>query len=212
MSIPKVVHAVWIGGSVPPSKEARLLELNGKFFSGAGYSYKVWGDDDINSLFSDAPILKAHFDYIVSSRKFAFASDIIKSFVLKNFGGWVSDADNEFFKSPDIFSGLNWVSGFENFHGQYHPITAVMGAVKDHKFSGLLLDTYLNNPVDAIISHTNTSWISDYLLRHGGNRENKRFYSSQYDVDIFPSEYFCGPEKNENTISHHLFSGSWLKK
>lgn len=209
MSIPREVHAVWVGGQ-PPVKEQRLLELNAKLFSGAGYKFKVWTESEIRDLLSNSPELISHMNHIYSIKKFAFLSDIVKTYILFNFGGWVIDADNEFHRSPEHLSGLNWVSGFECFQGRYHPVTAVMGAVKKHKFSKLLLDTYINNPSDAIVMHTNTSWISNYLLEKAGNKDNKRFYCEYFDVDIFPSDFFCGPQVTQNTVAQHHFSGSWL--
>lgn len=212
MSIPNSVHAVWVGGNPYPEKEKQLITINQKLLNESGFTYKVWTEEDIYQALPADSIARQFFDFCLERKKYAFASDIVKTYLLYTLGGWVVDADNEFLKSPITFAGLNWVSGFENYKGHTSPITAVMGAIPQHRFSKLLLDTYGANNFEDIISLPNTQWISSYLINHGGNKSNQRFYSQDYDVDIFPCDYFCGPEITDNTIALHHFSGSWLPK
>lgn len=212
MPIPNLVHAVWVGGNPLPDKERTLFRLNRRLLTNVGFEYILWKEDEIDHLLPKSSIFRNFYDYCMERKRFAFASDIVKMFILCTKGGWISDADNEFLKPPTAFSGLNWVSGFENYNGAINPITAVMGATPNHLFSRALLHTYENNKFEVMVSMPNTRWISQYLLNHGGNRENIRFYSKHFDVDIFPSDYFCGPELTENTVSLHHFSGSWLNE
>jgi hypothetical protein len=144
--------------------------------------------------------------YVESTRKWAFISDILKILALKKFGGWVSDADVEFFKKP-TFTG-EWVSGFENWHGQVLANTAVWGAPPAHPFTDRLLQTYRQEPSE-IIKTPNTKWISDLLISEGAVLNNQEQYIKSVDVRLYPHEVFCGP-KSEKSVSVHHFNGSWL--
>lgn len=206
--IPQVAHVVWVGGAPMPPKEAACLERNRHVLS--GYEFLLWGDDDIEPLCAGLPALRAFIEFARAAKKWAFVSDAMKALLLVRFGGWVLDADNEFLQPPDAFGHLNWVSGFENWNGQHSPITAVMGAAPDHRFSRMLLSAYLNSQPQLLCAIPNTLWISDILYRHGMNRDNRRQYIDTLDVEIFPDYVFCGPPKDGDTVAVHHFSASWV--
>lgn len=210
--IPRLAHSIWVGNNHIPEKEKFCLEINREKLGSFGYDFKIWTDKDVINLIDGNEKLKLFFEYAYACRKWAFISDCVKMILLTRFGGWVLDADNEVLKSFDPFSRHHWVSGFENYHGQYAPITATMGGVPDHKFSRMLLDVYQSNSPENICNVPNTRWISSVLIKNGMNIKNKRQYIDALDVEIFPAEIFCGPNATEDTVTLHHFSGSWVKK
>lgn len=196
--IPKVLTTVWVGTEMP-QKEKDLWARNREVL--CGYDVNIITD---TKMVPDS--LKAYVGYVESTKKWAFISDLIKVLVLKD-GGWVSDADVEFFKFLDFDHG--WVSGFENWHGQILANTAVWGAVPNHNFTEILLRNYLQITPEKIIMQPNTKWISDILVENGAVINNQKQYIKSLDVTLYPHEVFCGP-KSEQSVSVHYFNGSWL--
>jgi mannosyltransferase OCH1-like enzyme len=207
MMIPRVAHVIWVGGAAMPEKETACLERNRDILS--AYDLLLWGDDDIGPLTEGLPEVTKFIDFARAQRKWAFIADAMKMLILSRFGGWVLDADNEFLQAPDAFGRFHWVSGFENWNGLQSPITAVMGAAPDHKFSKLLLSAYIKSPAPELCSMPNTRWISSVLYNHGMNRDNRRQYIEALDVEIFPDYVFCGPPRDGQSVALHHFSASW---
>lgn len=205
--IPRVAHVIWVGGAAMPEKEAACLERNRQVLS--QYELLLWGDDDIAALAAGLPEVERFFEYARGARKWAFVADAMKMLILARFGGWVMDADNEFLQPPDAYGRFHWVSGFENWNGQQSPITAVMGALPDHRFTRILLSAYAKSPAPELCSVPNTRWISNVLYQHGMNKVNRRQYVEPLDVEIFPDYVFCGPRRDGPTVALHHFSASW---
>lgn len=205
--IPRMAHVIWVGGAPMPEKEAACLERNRQVLS--HYDLLLWGDDDVAQLTDGLPEVARFIDFARMHRKWAFIADAMKMLILTRVGGWVLDADNEFLQPPDAFGRFHWVSGFENWNGLQSPITAVMGAVPDHRFSKLLLSAYARSPANELCSVPNTRWISNVLYNHGMNRDNRRQYVEPLDVEIFPDHVFCGPRRDGQSVALHHFSASW---
>lgn len=205
--IPKIAHVVWVGGNPMPEKEARCLERNRAVLS--SYHVQLWTDDNIKDLIPDIQPIKDFLEFATREKRWAFVSDLVKVLALMRIGGWSIDADNEFFVEPNRFRRMRWVSGFENWNGRISPITAVMAGVPQHRFTKMLLDVYANNSPSEITSMPNTAWISNILVQSGAVNNNERQYVQGCDVQLFPDYVFSGPEKNDQTVAHHLFSASW---
>ena len=197
--IPKVLHTVWVGTDMP-SRERDLWAKNREVLE--GYDIHIIRE----SIVPDN--LKPYLNYVWQTKKWAFVSDILKVLALKKFGGWVSDADVEFFKTLDGFNSC-WVSGFENWRGHILANTAVWGAIPEHKFTNKILDIYLTHSPEDIMRKPNTKWISDILVENGAKIDNTEQYIESVDVKLYPHEIFCGP-KSEKSVSVHHFNGSWL--
>jgi mannosyltransferase OCH1-like enzyme len=202
--IPRNIHIVWLGNAMP-EREKSFFENNKKILF--NYNVNLWGNDNFNELIKNHPVeefvLKA-----IGIKKYAFASDAIKLIALEKYGGWSLDADNEVLKSFDDFLDFSFVTGFEKYK-RYSPITAVWGAVPNHKFTKILLNEYLERDFEYLTWKPNTKWITEILLNYGVRNDNTRQRLEQIDVDLFPDYIFCGP-KTEETYSLHHFNGSWL--
>lgn len=209
--IPNIAHTIWVGGNNIPEKEAYCISKNSEMFNESGYIFKIWGDKEVLNFTEIYPELKIFFNSAYEQKKYAFISDCAKALILTHYGGWVLDADNEIIKSLSPFQRMNWVSGFENWQGNKLPITALMGGCPYHSFSQLLLRHYLEVEPEILFSMPNTRWISEILFENKMNSNDKRQYLDSLDVEIFPSDYFCGPEITNNTFALHHFSASWIK-
>ena len=83
--IPKIIHYIWLGPAPLPPEQVTIIENWKKIMP--DYQYICWGNevlDDIDSIFvKDA----------CSVQKWAFASDVIRLWVLLKYGGIYLDTD-----------------------------------------------------------------------------------------------------------------------
>ncbi len=206
--IPKIVHTVWLGGPMP-DRERAFFENKRVILQ--EYAHKLWNEENIGEIMPPGLQLQNFLAIAIENRKWAFASDLIKTLALVRIGGWALDADNEVVAPLAAFERMHWVSGFENYQGHISPITAVWGAVPRHRFSMWMLGIYAANPPELLFSRPNTEWISDCLVLAGAARENRRQYIEPWDVQLFPHEVFCGPNVKGATCALHHFNGSWTR-
>jgi mannosyltransferase OCH1-like enzyme len=194
--IPKKAHVIWLGGQEIPQKESYFIDKNKYVLK--DYEFKIWNDDEIKELIALRPNLKNFSDYAFSNKIWAQLADLAKLLILEKHGGWTFDTDNQFIKPPDDHLNYNWVSGFENYAGRLMPITAVMAAVPEHKFTKYLITAY------------DTEWISNMLLRTGVKNDNSKQYIDILDLTLLPYSVFCATGVQEETVSFHHFSGLWI--
>lgn len=211
MQIPKKIHIVWLGGELTENYK-ELLQKNKSILD--DYEFIIWNDENLKELIKDHRIENYINETIaLGKKKYAFAADAIKLIALEKYGGWALDADVEIFKTFDPFLDYSWVTSFERCCGDdlrhMQAVTAVWGAIPDHKFTKTLIKIYEINSVEAMHSKPNSHWISDLLFSKGLKRINLKQRIEEYDLDIYPSEYFCVPFDINLSHAQHLFNGSW---
>ena len=206
--IPKKANIFWFGGKQMPPKESYCLEQNKKVLN--HYQFKIWDEKDFNSLVANRPTLDKFVDYALSNKIYAQLSDLAKLLVLEKEGGWCFDTDNEFVRAPDEYLKHGWVSGFENFFGRFMPITAVMAAQPNHKFTQLLISAYEQLDPKQICHIPNTEWISNMLFANNIFNNNTYQYHEGFDLTLYPSNVFCATKTDVNPVAFHHFSGLWI--
>lgn len=208
--IPKIIHVVWVGSNIMPTREMGFHINNATKLS--DYTFKVWGNFEVNELIESNEISHQEKDFLKSAirnKKWAFISDYIKLYALKKYGGFSIDSDNEIIRTLDNFRHYGWVTGFENWNEIKSPVTAVMGAKKAHPLTEILINIYKINAPETIFSMPNTQWISKIFIENGAIQDDSEQHIEKLDLHIFPSEIFCGPSITENTVSLHHFTASW---
>ena len=206
--IPKIIHYVWVGSAPKSDLILKCIESWKKYCP--DYKIREWNNDDVSRI--DNAYVKEAFN----CKKWAFVSDYLRLYALKTQGGFYFDSDLEITQPIDEFRNKAFISGYENWYGTYSPITAFMGAEKNNKIISDLLDEYkdLHFVVKGKMDQTtNTKRISEYLQRHfkisipyDGTQKTELCTNCV----IYPSYYFCTPEKNKENYSVHHFNGSWL--
>ncbi|MCP2241252.1 glycosyltransferase family 32 protein [Thermoanaerobacterium thermosaccharolyticum] len=206
--IPKVIHYCWFGKNTMPKLNQRCIESWKRVLP--DYELKLWNENNfdvnINQFVKEAYEMK----------KWAFVTDYVRLYVLYNYGGIYMDTDVEVLKRLDSFLIHSAFSGFES--NEYIP-TGIIGAERGNKWIGYLLDYYkdkrfiLENGLNTI---TNVKIITE-LSKELGLKANNKYQILEYDVHIYPKEYFCplsfdNLQKNftKNTYTIHHYSGSWL--
>lgn len=206
--IPKIIHYVWVGNSPKPELVLKCIESWKKYCS----DYKIieWNNDILSKI--DNAYVKEAYEH----KKWAFVSDYLRLYALYHHGGFYFDTDLELTQNIDDFRKHDFVTGYENYKGNFSPITALMGAQKQNIIIKELLSEYnnihfvVNGKIDQT---TNTVRITKYFHNHFGLSEpyngNEKTVLNEKSI-IFPSYLFCTPEdKKENYAIHH-FNGSWL--
>lgn len=94
--IPKIIHQIWIGGSVPPVFEKYMNSWKEKH-ADRGWQYILWTDETVKSLF---PLHnQAFYD---QSESMGVKSDLLKWEIIYRFGGVYVDTDFECLRPLDM--------------------------------------------------------------------------------------------------------------
>lgn len=209
--IPKIIHYVWVGGNEKSPLVLKCIESWKRFCP--DYEIMEWNDSTL-SQFNNKYVEEA-----VKAKKWAFASDFIRLYALKNYGGIYVDSDLEITANIDEFLKHNFFTGFEIYNEKVLPLTALMGAEKDNGIISDLIKYYDNRHF--VIKRgkydmtPNTITISNYFIdkfKVNPEYDGTKILELTPNSIVYPYWYFCTPKQNEINYSIHHFSGSWLKK
>ncbi len=205
--IPKILHFVWVGGKPKPPLVLRCIESWKKYCP--DYEIKEWNENnfDINS-----------HQYTKESyglKKWAFVSDYIRLFALKEYGGVYVDSDLEIYKPIDIFLEHEAFTGFES---PEFPITAIMGSIKNHTWINDLLSYYNNKHFieNGKIDYTANVWpITSIMCNKYNIKKNNLYQVGKEDLHVYPDYVFCanatkyGYNIPEGCYTRHHFNATW---
>lgn len=177
MSIPKVIHYVWVGGKPLTSLALQCIDSWKKYLP--DYEFKLWNE-------SNSPMNHHYVKVMYAQKKWAFVADYIRFWVLEKEGGIYLDTDTEVLKSFDNLLTHNV------FFGQTKDgVTAagVIGSIPHHAVIKDILNAY-DTDHDYSFLRTSPRTITNVLATHN--------YS---DVVVYDYRYFnpCDDEE-ERTI------------
>lgn len=133
MSIPKIIHYCWFGGTPLNSLGQKCLHSWHKYCP--EYKIVLW-DENSFDIKSNVFVEEAY-----KSRKWAFVSDYVRLYALYHFGGVYMDADFELLKNIDLL--LEEQEAFTGYQDYSIP-AAIIGAQKGNKWIAELLKYYDN--------------------------------------------------------------------
>lgn len=202
MAIPKKIHYIWFGRGEKDERTKKCIESWKKIMP--DYEIIEWNEDnfpmEINDFFKEA----------YSKKKWAFASDVARLWVLYNEGGIYMDTDVEVYKPLDEFLEHDGFTGFEDVH---YPVTATMGCIKGNPVIGMMLEYY--NCVDfkeyeiwtdyIKYEETSTCIMSNILALLGINRDRNEEQHIKH-FTVYPRSYFFTKDEG---YTYHSFNGSW---
>lgn len=214
--IPKIIHYIWLGGNPLPEIVEKCIESWKKYCP--DYEIKRWDESNLDIDF--CRYCREAYD----SKKYAFASDVLRFKILKEYGGIYLDVDVELLKSLDDLLENKCFMGFEKWGSNIAVAPGlVIGAEKGHTFLNDMIENYkksyflkTNGDIDY---ETVCKKTTDYLVDKYNLKIDNTFQKFD-DMTIYPAEYFCpmdgGEMKDlyltENTYSRHLYIGSWVEK
>lgn len=208
--IPRTIHYVWFGESELPLLARKCIESWEKHCP--DYEIIRWDESNFD-IFQNQYCAEAY-----RQRKWAFASDYARLWVLVNHGGIYMDTDVEVLRPLDRFL---YESAFSGFEAVDRVPTGIMACEKGHAFFAKLLDDYENRSFirsnGSLDMTTNVFTMTKTFQKMGLQLNNKR--QTIAGVTLYPSEFFCPKDwltqdihltKNSYTIHH--FDGSWTSQ
>lgn len=197
--IPKKIHYVWVGGNEKNNTIKQCMKTWGKHLE--GYEVIEWNENNFD--IDSHPFVKAAY----KAKKWAYVSDYIRAYVIYKYGGIYLDTDILVLDNFDRFLNNRAFVGFEN---PQYPFTAVFGAEPGHSLVKDMIEYY--DRLDEYkfdFEKNNTISVSDLLIKKYHCKVGNKFQILDEDIAVYPDTVLCNP--SENSISIHVFTGTWLE-
>ena len=197
--IPKKIHYVWVGGNEKNNTIKQCMKAWGKHLE--GYEVIEWNENNFD--IDSHPFVKAAY----KAKKWAYVSDYIRAYVIYKYGGIYLDTDILVLDNFDRFLNNRAFVGFEN---PQYPFTAVFGAEPGHPLVKDMIEYY--DRLDEYkfdFEKNNTISVSDLLIKKYHCKVGNKFQILDEDIAVYPDTVLCNP--SENSISIHVFTGTWLE-
>ncbi len=166
-----------------------------------GYEVIEWNENNFD--IDSHPFVKAAY----KAKKWAYVSDYIRAYVIYKYGGIYLDTDILVLDNFDRFLNNRAFVGFEN---PQYPFTAVFGAEPGHPLVKDMIEYY--DRLDEYkfdFEKNNTISVSDLLIKKYHCKVGNKFQILDEDIAVYPDTVLCNP--SENSISIHVFTGTWLE-
>lgn len=207
--IPKIIHYCWFGKGEMSQEAKRCIGSWTRLLP--DYELRLWNENNFD--ISSNPYTEEAYE----CRKFAFVTDYVRLYALKEFGGVYMDTDVEVIKSIDGFLSLPAFSGFED---DTNIPTGLMASEKNGRWVSELLEYYRDRhfilPDGKVDTKTNVVIITEHMLTKGF-RPNGEYQLVDETVAFYPKDFFCAKSQKTgkvtitaNTHTIHHFAGSWL--
>jgi mannosyltransferase OCH1-like enzyme len=195
-SIPKIIHYIWVGGKPLTPLAERCLASWKTYLP--DYEIRLW--NELNS-----PMDHPYVQEMYAQKKWAFVSDYIRFWALKNEGGVYLDTDMELIKPLHKLIGGLTTTGFVGASRTGQIESSIIGAVPQAEFILAALNFYDTTTVYTIKD------TSPLVL-------GQAIASAHSPVTTFPDTYFfpcaegeyCGPKKLQSAYGRHHWAESWV--
>ena len=200
--IPKKIHYIWLGRNEKNERIKHCIESWKKYLP--DYEIIEWNEDNFPMEYND------FFKQAYANKKWAFASDVARLYVLYKEGGIYMDTDVEIYKPLDEFLGNEGIIGFEDKH---YLSTATIGSVPNNPIIKTILDYYscidfkkYDDWKDYITyQETSPCIYSNIFELLGLSRDTDKEQHIKH-FSIYPRSYFH--TQNEG-YAYHSWNGSW---
>ena len=164
----KIIHQIWVGPYEIPEKEKYFLERNKKI--NYEFEHILWTDCNLPEL---PEKIKEHFNFLRKEKNYAFIADILRIFVIREFGGLYIDLDTKPIHSIHELNLQNY-NGLIPHHDEFTVANTFFGCAKK--------TSYINYMYDNILK----SNIGDYFFPRWFNKCLRDYYDVE---DIPENEY-----------------------
>ena len=200
--IPKKIHYIWLGRNEKNDRIKLCIESWKKYLP--DYEIIEWNEDNFPMEYND------FFKQAYDSKKWAFASDVARLYVLYKYGGIYMDTDVELYKPLDEFLDNEGFIGFEDKH---YLSTATIGSVANNPIIKTILDFYncvdfkkYDNWQDYITYQETSPCIYSNIFGLLGLDRDNDIEQHINHFSIYPRSYFH--TQNEG-YAYHSWNGSW---
>lgn len=209
--IPRIIHYCWFGhGELSQSAKDCIASWQEHM---PDYEYKLWNEDNFD--IASVPYVKEAYDAGI----YAFVSDYVRLWALRNEGGVYLDTDVKVFKA---FDDLLEYKAFAGFEGSKHlPVgTCVMASEANGEWVTEMLEAYRGRhfllPDGSHDMTSNVQRFSAIMSLKGFRQDGTE--QDYKDLHVFPVDYFCPRQttgeyfRTDNTYCDHLGVGSWTEE
>jgi len=165
----KIIHQIWVGPYEIPDKEKYFLERNKNINS--DFKHILWTNENLPLL---PEKVQAHCDYFTAKKDYAFVADVLRVYLIHEYGGLYIDLDTRP-NSPLSDLNLEDYNGFFPYHDEYNVANTFFGCAKKTSFIKYLYELLLD---------TN---IGDHFFPYWFNKGVRDYYKVE---DLPDTEYF----------------------
>ena len=205
--IPKIIHYIWLGGKPLPKIAEKCIESWKKICP--DYEIKRWDESNLD-------LEKYEFcKDALAAKKYAFASDVLRTDILYEYGGIYLDIDVEIIKPiNDIVEKHDCFMGFETSNLLAPGL--IIGTEPKNQDLKNILEIYKksnfdsSNMLNVVICDIFTNYYKEKgLIANNTTQtiEKTTFYCSEYfsPIDVITNKKKITP----NTRSIHWYNASW---
>jgi mannosyltransferase OCH1-like enzyme len=195
--IPKIFHNIWLGKKQIP--EEFITYCNNWKKLHPDWEYKLWTDNDLENI--DPYIV----DFLDQTLTFSSKSNVLRSYIIYEYGGIYADTDFDWNKSLNTF--LTYDAFIPKPTSEFYN-SAIFGAVPKHPWLKFMLDIlpeYIDKPPP-----WGPEWFTKSLIDY--DRKNliivprKYFYPFLWFESKKPANHF------PNSYGVHYWYKSWKKE
>jgi len=200
--IPKTIHYCWFSGEKKPGIITNCIDTWKNVLS--DYEFFEWNlekfNKDIIPFVSQA----------ISEKKWAFAADYFRLWVLYNYGGIYIDSDVMVNQGLDRFLKDGLFLGWEDIDVlEAH----IIGSEPGNSFISECMSFYENinfiRPDGSIFLVPMPAIITNIARSKFGLRRNYKMQKLKNNILVYPADYFSINHDSQSNFTEHLFLGSW---
>lgn len=211
MSIPKIIHQIWIGPKTPPTK---FMDTWKNIHKDEGFEYIRWTEEELKKR----NFISNLTDKINDMQEINGKADILRWELLYEYGGFFVDADAYCIKSVsyllkkykafvgyenEIVRCAGWIKNnneYDDVLARTHPLiaTGTMAFPPKHELPRLAIEWIKNNDIN-IIRTGKRAWrtVGPGLL-------TRLFFQNKWsDITVLPSYYFLPIHASNQTYIGH---------
>jgi len=203
MSIPKVIHFAWFSNDQKPDSILDCIQSWRR--NCPDYEIIEWGLD--NHPFTQYP----WFQEAIIAKKWAFATDLFRLWVLKEHGGIYLDSDIYLNSTLDPFLSHRFFIGIEKW---FYLGPHAMGAIPNHSIVEKMLEYYRTNHflrADGSYSMKAMPKIITPIFEKITGFKVKGRLISNSEFTIYPANYLTVNTLDGKNFGEHRMSGSWIE-
>lgn len=95
VNIPKIIHYIWLGNNKKP--KSFDIAINSWQTFAKDWNIIRWSEDNIGEF-----VLPEIFYKFLKAKKYAFASDVLRFYILQKYGGFYMDIDQILIKDINL--------------------------------------------------------------------------------------------------------------
>ena len=107
----KIIHQIWVGEYEMPNKEKYFLERCKKI--NPDFIHILWTNENLPIL---PEKVQAHCDYFTAKKDYAFVADVLRVYLIHEYGGLYIDLDTRPNGSIKMTECFLWRAFFTTFH------------------------------------------------------------------------------------------------